>query len=216
MGRIGISERVAVSLLLFLAFVYVGGAGLTGCTPETRYRILSTVFDGVPAPGEERPPRRRRAPAVPVPRAAAPAPVPRPVLVPPGGPSFDTFAELKAAFPSDAMGNVDWVAAVRGGLLRPLPGVGPQAADIPPLPLDVRLDPGIPQMEVVFPHEAHTYWLRCDSCHPGIFEMRAGADRISMASIFAGEHCGRCHGKVAFRPETGCPRCHPRLRGSGP
>jgi len=38
-------------------------------------------------------------------------------------------------------------------------------------------------------------------------------DKITMAKIFAGEFCGRCHGKVAFNVPTGCPRCHPALGG---
>jgi c(7)-type cytochrome triheme protein len=114
------------------------------------------------------------------------------------------------------MGNIDWMGAARQGLVRPRPGIDPKTPDLPPMPLDVLLDPGIPSMEVVFPHEAHTYWLRCDNCHPAIFQMRAGADPITMASIFAGEYCGRCHGKVAFPPATGCPRCHVKLGQAPP
>ncbi len=144
---------------------------------------------------------------------------PLPLLVPEPqldtGPTYENFEELQAAFPRDLMGNVDWVAAVQAGLLRPRPGIDPETQDIPPLPLDVRMDPGIPGVEVIFPHEPHTYWLRCDNCHPAIFQMRAGVDRITMGSIFAGEFCGRCHGKVAFAPETGCLRCHPKLAGAG-
>jgi c(7)-type cytochrome triheme protein len=114
------------------------------------------------------------------------------------------------------MGNVDWVAAVREGLISPRPGIDPDTPDITPMPLNVHLDPGIPSMEVVFPHEAHTYWLRCDNCHPAIFQMRAGSNPITMASIFAGEYCGRCHGKVAFAPASGCPRCHVKLGQAAP
>lgn len=138
-----------------------------------------------------------------------PAPEPEPIAL-----SFASFDEVEAAFPKDVMGNVDWVAALSDGLLAPSPGIDPNTPDIPPMPLDVRLDPGIPAFEVVFPHAAHTTWLRCDNCHPGIFQMRAGADPITMAAIFQGEYCGRCHGKVAFAPETGCPRCHIRLPGA--
>ncbi len=139
--------------------------------------------------------------------------VPEASLAPPveAAPTYATFAELEAALPRDVMGNLDWVAAAKEGLIQPRPGIDPDTPDIPPMPLDVRLDPGIPSMEVVFPHAAHTYWLRCDNCHPAIFQMRAGADPITMAAIFAGEYCGRCHGKVAFPPATGCPRCHVKL-----
>lgn len=129
---------------------------------------------------------------------------------------FETYDEVVAAFPKDVMGNVDWVAAVRDELVAPRPGISPAAEESPRLPFDVHLDPGIPQFEAVFPHEPHTYWLRCENCHPAIFQMRAGADPITMAKIFAGEYCGRCHGVVAFPPQTGCLRCHPKLgRASG-
>jgi len=201
------------ALLLF----WVGGLSL-GCAAETRYRVLSTIFDGVPQPGEERAERRR-------PRHPPSAtPVPKPPTQPPAEPlappeplvTFETFQNLAAAFPKDAAMNVDWVAAIEAGLIHPRPGIGRQVQDIPPLPLDVHLDPGIPNFAVVFPHEAHTRWLRCDNCHPAIFQMRAGANPITMSAIFQGEFCGRCHGKVAFAPETGCPRCHLQLQRAGP
>jgi c(7)-type cytochrome triheme protein len=83
--------------------------------------------------------------------------------------------------------------------------------EAPILPYDVHLDPGIPSFEVVFPHAPHTFWLRCESCHPGIFQMRAGSTPITMGKIFEGEYCGRCHGKVAFPPQMGCPRCYAKL-----
>jgi c(7)-type cytochrome triheme protein len=83
--------------------------------------------------------------------------------------------------------------------------------EAPILPYDVHLDPGIPSFEVVFPHAPHTFWLRCESCHPGICQMRAGSTPITMGKIFEGEYCGRCHGKVAFPPQTGCLRCYVKL-----
>lgn len=209
--------RAFLGTLLVLAIV-VGGTGLLpGCAPESRYRLLSKLFDGVPPPGTPPKPRRARRVA----RVEPPAPPPEPVVLEealqevqePQQPRYETYADVLAALPKDLMGNVDWVAAARQELIQPRPGIDPEATAIPPMPLDVRLDPGIPNFEVVFPHEAHTYWLRCDNCHPAIFQMRAGADPITMAKIFEGEYCGRCHGKVAFPPQTGCPRCHPGLLG---
>ena len=76
------------------------------------------------------------------------------------------------------------------------------------LTYDVVMDPGVPFFRAVFLHEAHTDSLTCDSCHPSIFHVRAGADPIAMQKIFAGELSGRCHGRVAFPPQTSCPRCH--------
>jgi c(7)-type cytochrome triheme protein len=205
-------------VLLALA---LAGFGSTGCAAETRYAVLSAFLDGVPPPGEERAPRRRRRrpvveaqePGALLAESAALAMIPEESLALPVevAPTYATFAELEAAFPRDVMGNLDWVAAAKEGLIQPRPGIDPDTPDIVPMPLDVRLDPGIPSMEVVFPHAAHTYWLRCDNCHPAIFQMRAGADPITMAGIFAGEYCGRCHGKVAFPPATGCTRCHVKL-----
>jgi c(7)-type cytochrome triheme protein len=190
-----------------------------GCTAQARYRALSTVFDGVPAPGTPPRERTRRAVAAELaekqavePPGSATAPTPAPPA-----PSraarldFETYAELLAAFPKDSFGNPNWVAAARDGLIDPLASPDPDVKPMPPFPLDVRLDPGIPNFQVVFPHAAHTYWLRCDNCHPQIFQMKAGADPITMASIFQGEYCGRCHGKVAFAPQTGCPRCHVQM-----
>lgn len=190
------------------------GAGSLACSADARYRILSVVFDGVPPPGTEAPPRRRRARRAPPPEVR-PAPAVA-VVARYAGPTYTAFEQLQEHFPKDRMGNVDWVAAASAGLLKPRPGIDPATPDITPMPLDVHLDPGIPMMRVTFPHEAHTYWLRCDNCHPAIFEMRAGAAPITMQSIFQGEHCGRCHGKVAFAPATGCPRCHLQLGGGGP
>ena len=209
-------QRLLLCGALLAAF-WICGLSL-GCAPETRYRVLSTVFDGVPQPGEERAERRRPgqpASARLVPEPPAPGPATAPVPPPEPLLTFETFQSLAAAFPKDAAMNVDWVAAIETGLIHPRPGIGRQVQDIPPLPLDVHLDPGIPIFAVVFPHEAHTRWLRCDNCHPAIFQMRAGADTITMSAIFQGEFCGRCHGKVAFAPETGCPRCHVRLQSAG-
>ena len=194
-----------------------------GCSSSVRYRVLSTLFDGVPAPGEtaavEPAAPIARAPAPPAiePRSETPAPqdvageavraAPRP------GEHYSTYGEVEAEFPKDSMGNVDWVAAARSGLIDPRPSVDPAVAARNVLPYDVVLDPGFPNFEVVFPHEPHTYWLSCESCHPAIFEMRAGANPITMAKIFEGEYCGRCHGTVAFRPQTGCLRCHTKMAG---
>jgi c(7)-type cytochrome triheme protein len=125
-----------------------------------------------------------------------------------GAPRQEALAQ---ALPKDAMGNLDWDAAVRDGLLDPLPAIDPGASGMPPLPLDVPLGRHMPGLEVVFSHKTHTYWLSCDGCHPSIFEMRAGANPMTMEKIFRGEYCGRCHGTVAFAADTGCSRCHKRV-----
>jgi c(7)-type cytochrome triheme protein len=111
------------------------------------------------------------------------------------------------------LGTPDWVKAIGAGLAKPRPSVDPTVADTPPFPLDVELVPnGMAPFKVRFPHAAHTTWLTCANCHPAIFQMAKGADPITMEKVFAGEYCGRCHGKVAFAL-TACGRCHPVMAG---
>lgn len=112
------------------------------------------------------------------------------------------------------LGTPDWVKALDEGLVTPRPSLDPKAEDGPQLPLDVELIPaGNDAFRVIFPHAAHTAWLACDNCHPGIFQMAKGTDPITMGQVFAGEYCGRCHGNVAF-PLTACGRCHPLMAGT--
>ncbi len=108
----------------------------------------------------------------------------------------------------------DWAKALAEGPIVPRPGIDPKAEDEAVFPLNVELVPADnPAFKVVFPHETHTKVLSCAICHPGIFQMAAGADPITMEKIFAGEYCGRFHGKVAFQPATACGRCHPVMAG---
>lgn len=62
---------------------------------------------------------------------------------------------------------------------------------------------------VVFPHWFHRVRVRCKVCHSELgFEMRAGANDITMPEIIDGNFCGACHnGKVAWSTEH-CSRCH--------
>jgi c(7)-type cytochrome triheme protein len=65
---------------------------------------------------------------------------------------------------------------------------------------------GVPP--VVFPHWFHRIRFKCKVCHSDIFEMRAGANDITMIKIIKGQYCGKCHnGKVAWAPLY-CDRCH--------
>ncbi len=132
-----------------------------------------------------------------------------------GAPRYKSYETLAHAMPKDTMGNPDWDAAVRDGLLDPLPAIDPGVPGEPPLQLDVLFDPNVAGLEVVFSHETHTYWLSCDGCHPSITVMQAGANTITMEKIFDGEYCGRCHGTVAFAVESDCSRCHERVAIDG-
>ena len=177
--------------------------GVGGCAADARHRVLSLFFDGVRAPVAPPP---ADGPVVGGTPTAPGLPEPPSAGAPSAG--LPTYAELAEALPRDVRGNLDWVQAAEKGLIAPRPSIDPRMPALPELPMDVLLDPGVPNFQVVFPHEAHTYWLHCSSCHPAIFEMKAGANDISMAKIFQGEFCGQCHGKVAFAPANGCPRCH--------
>ncbi|MBK7369227.1 MAG: hypothetical protein IPJ04_15400 [Candidatus Eisenbacteria bacterium] len=75
------------------------------------------------------------------------------------------------------------------------------------------MSPNTPEKQLpraVFPHWVHRIRYQCRVCHMEIFEPRAGANRITMKDITAGQACGRCHdGKTAFRAGFGnCERCH--------
>jgi len=67
---------------------------------------------------------------------------------------------------------------------------------------------GVPA--VVFPHWKHRSEFRCYACHPDVFEMRAGANDVTMDALSRGQFCGSCHdGRVAFPIgfDT-CRECH--------
>lgn len=62
----------------------------------------------------------------------------------------------------------------------------------------------------LFPHWAHRIRFRCYVCHDAIFQMKAGANPVTMDAIMDGKSCGTCHdGKTAFAVgfDT-CGRCH--------
>jgi len=67
-----------------------------------------------------------------------------------------------------------------------------------------------PMGKVVFSGKIHAdAGKKCTDCHPKIFKMKKGADKITMKDIYAGKFCGTCHnGKIAFNAKTGCMKCH--------
>ncbi len=109
--------------------------------------------------------------------------------------------------PKDNAGNVDWVAALQQGLIKPRDSLNPSEPPTPVIDLDIYFKVKGDLPDVVYPHYPHTQWLACNNCHPKIFIMQAGANKITMKKIEEGQFCGRCHGKVAF-PLSNCPRCH--------
>lgn len=62
---------------------------------------------------------------------------------------------------------------------------------------------------VLFPHWFHRIRFRCVVCHGELgFEMRAGANQVTMDEITQGKFCGACHdGETAWGTEH-CDLCH--------
>ena len=122
------------------------------------------------------------------------------------------FAEL-AQYPTAPFGNrVNWVAALRNGVISPLNFIKSKPGDISfdkELTLEAEWTFVPPS---VFPHKAHVEWLDCNNCHPEIFNIKKkGTQDFSMNNILKGEFCGVCHLKVAF-PMNDCAKCHPGLK----
>ena len=109
--------------------------------------------------------------------------------------------------PKDNAGNVDWVKSLRQGLIKPKDSLDPGKPITPVIDLDVVFKVKGDLPDVVYPHYPHTQWLSCSNCHPKIFIMQAGANKVTMKKIEEGQFCGRCHGVVAF-PLSNCTRCH--------
>ena len=67
---------------------------------------------------------------------------------------------------------------------------------------------------VIFPHWFHRIRFRCKVCHSELgFEMRAGANDVTMNGIVEGKFCGACHnGEIAWSTEH-CDLCHSGLAG---
>jgi c(7)-type cytochrome triheme protein len=118
-----------------------------------------------------------------------------------------------ALLPTDRAGNIDWMEALRQGIIDPRHG--PPDDDAPPpegafeFGFDFYLPGPDTTLNALFPHSSHTEWVDCAQCHPRIFPVRNTP--ISMADVFQGKYCGECHGTVAFPVMTGCERCHTKM-----
>lgn len=114
--------------------------------------------------------------------------------------------------PKRVDGRPDWVQALDQGLITPratLNGEPRPAEDAITMPSAGIVFTNTQFMPyVVFPHRQHAEWLSCMNCHESLFELKATGKGKGMAAILRGEHCGFCHGRVAFAPEGSCYRCH--------
>lgn len=88
---------------------------------------------------------------------------------------------------------------------------GKAAAASGPAAIAFPSDPGSPG-KVTFEHAKHlARGAKCADCHPKLFAMKKGADKLSMDSMGEGKQCGACHdGKTAFGVMDGekCDSCH--------
>lgn len=115
-------------------------------------------------------------------------------------------AEVLSAFPVDRRGAVNWVKVLDLGIISPRADLlGESQMQV--LDMDIMFKDTGAMPWVLFPHDKHTAWLDCTNCHDEIFIPRAGANKITMDAVLAGEFCGRCHGKVSFTLWV-CERCH--------
>jgi c(7)-type cytochrome triheme protein len=189
-----------------LTATLAGAIAVSSCAPATRTKVWSLLFEPeIKAPQPVVRPTRRP-PPTPVPAAVPVAGLPVPELPEPVPREWRTWLRQ---LPKDAAGGVDWMRALADKAIEPKAGLDPATPAQPVFPLDVERTPkGQSLFKATFPHASHTQWLTCTNCHTEIFAMKKGAAPITMAKIFAGEYCGRCHGKVAFPVVTGCPRCH--------
>lgn len=127
------------------------------------------------------------------------------------------WEQASEMLPKDDMDEVDWMAALRQGVIKPRAAIsGPGNADGKLFKFDFYFAGPDPESDAYFPHSSHTEWLACESCHPAIFPYRdiglAASENygITMDQVFEGEYCGKCHGTVAFSLDS-CDRCHTKM-----
>ncbi len=128
-------------------------------------------------------------------------------------------ALTSTTLPKDKYGLIDWAKIVREKMVKPRHSLNIEDEEMPPLQLDIVVQAkGDFVNDVLFPHEIHTYWLKCEICHNTVggalfVPQKGGNPTMSMVRIANGEFCGRCHGKVAFTLGD-CKRCHTVPKGS--
>ena len=68
---------------------------------------------------------------------------------------------------------------------------------------------------VIYPHWFHRIRFQCRVCHSEMgFEMRVGANNVTMEDIIDGKFCGACHnGEIAWSVDN-CDLCHSGLPGA--
>ena len=125
------------------------------------------------------------------------------------GSGWHPEALAAAVLPKDRYGLIDWARAVKENIIEPRFTIDDDdVQEKPPLDVNVLIETKSDYINnVLFPHYIHTWWLKCEVCHPKIFSDIKGQTQMTMSEIAQGKFCGRCHGKVSF-PLTDCKRCH--------
>lgn len=130
--------------------------------------------------------------------------------------SSPEYEELAAALPRlDDGDQIDWVAAIASGAIRPKTALEGEATSSMTLPKHL-YEPlewyaNVPGIHVSFSHQAHVAWLDCSNCHPDLFKIESfGTEAFDKEKNLYGLYCGTCHMTVAF-PMNSCSRCHPGL-----
>lgn len=212
MSPVPVPGRIPRRLVLLAALVPSLFGAFWACSPKTRWKVLNTLFDAVPPPGE-----KTEKPASPAPpKTAAKTTVENQSRTPPVVPGIppekmSDWKQVEALLPKDDSGGVDWVAALREGVIAPWAGLTEDAPPKREFGFDFIYKPENKEDDAVFPHSSHSEWLACNNCHPSVFEgfdFLRGA--LNMDAVEDGQYCGRCHGKVAFpQGDDNCTRCHP-------
>lgn len=113
--------------------------------------------------------------------------------------------------PVDKYGFIDWLELKRKGIFQPIHSIGDdREQDVRENKIVFRSKSKI--KDVLFDHEVHSSWIKCDSCHPEVFE-KSLTNNIKMRYMAKGQFCGHCHGKVSFT-FADCRRCHSQVKGS--
>lgn len=110
--------------------------------------------------------------------------------------------------PRDKYGLIDWAESVRTNIISPIPSLDGSKEEKPStVPVIIKSKRDF-MTDVLFPHDVHSYWLNCKTCHPAMFApVKGGNKDMTMWGILDGKYCGRCHDRVAF-PLRECYRCH--------
>lgn len=124
------------------------------------------------------------------------------------GAGWHPAALTSTILPKDRYGLVDWAKSVKDNVITPRGSLDPKEEEMPAMDMNVVIETKSDFINNVnYPHYMHTWWLKCEVCHPAIFMPAKGQNNMTMSGIVQGQWCGRCHGKVAF-PLTDCARCH--------